>query len=224
MKKFYFIVLISVFLINSINITSQGQEQVDSNKLKKTLGFKDLKENTSIRVGEVTISFNRVFTGPEWNYDNYHLESMYMKAERGNIYVNAKITITSDSKDPNLPPISVYKLEGSNLNLLGTMGYAFKRWQDYDRYLGNYADHDNDFAYSKSIPFSCGLSIPQTDIDYNVVFVVVKKANCFERKQASLSNPPVYYSGLKCVDKSSLTIEDFDEDYILVKVFYKDKL
>jgi len=41
---------------------------------KKTLGFKAIKENTSLKIGELTINFNSVNTGAQWVFDNYGSE------------------------------------------------------------------------------------------------------------------------------------------------------
>ena len=191
---------------------------------KKTLGFKAIKENTSLKIGELTINFNSVNTGGQWVFDNYGSEWRYRSAERGEIYILSKVSISADTKNPSLPPISVYKMLNGSLTLIGTMGYEFSRWKDYGTYLGNNADFGNDFAHTKTISFSCGLSISKTDIDDEAVFVVVKKANCFYRSEDRFGNPPVSYSEGDCGIKSNLTVDDFDKDYYLVKVFNKNKL
>jgi hypothetical protein len=199
-------------------------EKKEAEERKKALGFKAIKENTSLKIGDVTIKFNSVNTASQWNFDDYGSEYRLRKAERGEIYIVAKVSISAESKDPSLPPISVYQISNGSLKLLGTMGYEFVRWKDYGSYLGNYADYGNDFSHTKTISFSCGLSISKTDIDDEAVFVVVKKANCFYRSEDRFRNPPVSYSEGDCGIKSNLTVDDFDKDYYLVKVFNKNIL
>lgn len=206
------------------DIEKQEKEKKEAEERKKTLGFKALSENMSIIVGDVTAKFTTVTTGNRWNFDNYGTESWGRNAERGDIFVLAKLSITSKSKDPQLPPISVYKIDNGQLSLLGTMGYKFARWRDYGAYLGNYSDYGNDFAHSETIPFSCGVTISKNDFDNKAIFVVVKKKNCFNRNYDRFSNPPVSYQSSSCGIKSTLTVDDFDNDYVVVKVFNKNKL
>lgn len=191
---------------------------------KKLLGFKVLKEATSTKVGDVTLKFTSISSTLQWNFDDYGSEYRLRKAERGNIYINAKVAISADSKDPNLPPIVVYKAENGQLNLIGTMGYEFVRWKDYGSYLGNYADYGNDFSHTKTISFSCGVEITKSDLDNNAIFVVVKKANCFYRSTDRFNNPPVSYKDRSCGVNAILGVDDFDKEYVLVKVFNRNKL
>lgn len=199
-------------------------EKKEAEERKKALGFKAIKENTSIKIGDITINFNSVNTASQWNFDNYGTEYRLRKAERGDVYIVAKVSISADSKDPSLPPISVYQISNGSLKLVGTMGYEFVRWKDYGSYLGNYADYGNDFSHTKTISFNCGLSVSQSIMDKDPVFVVVKKANCFNRTNSTYGNPPVSYTGGNCNIKSTLTVDDFDNDNYLVKVFNKNKL
>ncbi|MEI7597347.1 MAG: hypothetical protein WCK02_16480 [Bacteroidota bacterium] len=207
-----------------IEIEKIDKEKILAEERKKTLGFKAIPESSLVKIGGVNIKFNSVNTGSQWVFDNYGSEWKYRSAERGEIYVLSKVSISADSKNPSLPPISIYKMLNGSLTLIGTMGYEFSRWKDYGTYLGNNADFGNDFAHTKTISFSCGLSISKTDIDDEAVFVVVKKTNCFYRSEDRFGSPPVSYSEGECGIKSNLTIDDFDKDYVLVKVFNKNKL
>ncbi len=196
----------------------------EAEERKKALGFKAIKENTSLKIGDITIKFNSVNTASQWNFDDYGTEYRLRKAERGEIYIVAKVSISAESKDPSLPPISVYQISNGSLNLLGTMRYKFVRWKDYGSYLGNYADYGNDFSHTKTISFNCGLSVSQSIMNKDPVFVVVKKINCFNRTNNTYENPPVSYMEGTCNIKSILTVNDFDNDYCLIKVFNKIKL
>ena len=199
-------------------------EKKEAEERKKALGFKSIKENTSLEIGDLTIKFNSVNTTSQWNFDNYGTEYRLRKAERGETYIVANVSISAESKEPSLPPISVYQISNGSLKLLGTMGFEFVRWKDYGSYLGNYADYGNDFAHTKTISFNCGLSVSQSIMNKDPVFVVVKKANCFNRTNNTYRNPPVSYTAGTCNIKSTLTVDDFDNDYYLIKVFNKNKL
>ncbi|MDM1522890.1 hypothetical protein HX088_06295 [Empedobacter sp. 225-1] len=206
------------------NIEKEEKEKKEAEERKRTLGFKILKENSSVTVGDITVKFTSVSTGQRFNFDHYSDESWGRNAERGEIYILSKISISSEIKDPELPPVAIYKVSNGNLTLEGTMDYRFQRWRDYGAYLGNYADYGNDFSHTKTIPFSLGETVSKEDFDNNAFFVVVKKQNCFYRKSERFNNPPVSYTSSGCNLKSTLTVDDFDKDYALVKIFNKNKL
>lgn len=206
------------------DIEKQEKEKKEAEERKRTLGFKVLTENSSVNVNDVTVKFNSVTTGQQWVFDNYGREWRYRSAERGEKYILAKISISSDDKNPNLPPIGIYKMSNGILSLIGTMGYEFSRWDDYGSYLGNDHDFKNDFAHTKTIPFSLGLSVSNESLDNNAIFVVIKKENCFYRNSDRFGRPPVSYKSSGCNLKSTLSVDDFDKDYVLVKIFNKNKL
>ena len=206
------------------DIEKQEQEKKEEEEQKRTLGFKILKENTSVNAGSVTVRFNSINTGQQWVFDNYGDEWRYRSAERGEKYVLSKVSISSDNKDPELPPIGVYRMTNGALSLIGTMSYEFSRWDDYSSYLGNDHDFKNDFAHTKTISFSLGLSVSNESINNEAVFVVVKKENCFYRSTDRFGNPPVSYKSSGCNLKSTLTVDDFDKDYVVVKIFNKNKI
>lgn len=206
------------------DIEKQEQEKKAEEEQKRTLGFKILKESTSVNAGAVTVKFNSINTGQQWVFDNYGDEWRYRSAERGEKYVLAKVSISSDNKDPELPPIGVYRMTNGTLSLIGTMGYEFSRWDDYSSYLGNDHDFKNDFAHTKTISFSLGLSVSNESMNNDAVFIVVKKENCFYRSTDKFGNPPVSYNSSGCNLKSTLIVDDFYKDYVVVKIFNKNKL
>ncbi len=205
-------------------ISAQLRQRQELELRKKTLGYKALSEHNRIRVGPVEMKFSNVSLSREWSFDEHESDYHLIKAERGSMLVTARLVITADTKDPELPPIAVYKMVNGELKLLGKMGYRFVRWNDYGSYLGNYADYGNDFAHSKSIPFSCGLEISEDDISDNAVFVVVAKQNCILRSNDRFGTPPVSYVEGGCNVKQTLSIDDLDGDYSLTKIFNRNKL
>lgn len=206
------------------DIEKEERKAKEAEERKRTLGFKVLKESSSVDVGEVTVKFNSVSTGKSFVFDRYDDSWRYRDAERGEIYVLANVAISSNIKEPKLPPISIYKIEDGKLNLIGALEYRFYRWEDYGSYLGNDADYGNDFAHTSTIRFSCGLPIPKEYINDNVIFIVIKKENCFHRTADRFSNPPISYTASGCNSKSVLSVDDFDNDYALVKIFNRNKL
>jgi hypothetical protein len=206
------------------DIEKNEQKIKEKEERKRTLGFKILKECSIVNAIDINMKFNSIRTGQKWVFDNYGDEWRYRSAERGEKYILAKVSISSDNKNPELPPIGVYKITSGTLSLIGTMGYEFSRWDDYASYLGNDHDFKNDFAYSKTISFSLGLSVSNESINNDAIFVIVKKENCFSRSSDRFGNPPVSYNSSGCNLKSTLTVNDFDKDYVVVKIFNKNKI
>jgi len=200
------------------------RKQKEEEERKKTLGYKVLNDNNKIKVGQVQLSFSTVSISGTWTFDSYDDEYRYRDAERGTKYIVTKISISADIKEPALPPILVYKMKNGELYYIGTMGYEFVRWEDYGSYLGNTADYGNDFAHTKTIRFTTGLQVSTEDLNDNAIFVVVKKINCFNRSYRRADNPPTSYIESNCGAKSKLTLSDFDKEYVVVKVFNRNKL
>ncbi len=190
---------------------------------KKALGFKVLKETSTVKNDDLKISFSSTKTGKRWTFDSYGDRYHYRDAERGDKFILTRASISSKNKNPYLPPVQAYQIKDGNLNYLGTLSYQFTRWKDYGSYLGNYADYGNDFAHSETIKFSLGLSIKEIDIDDEPVFIVVEKKGCFLRS-SRLGRPEVYYKPLSCPNKNPLNVDDFDDNYVLVKIFNKSNL
>src|SRR5690554_4627485 len=184
------------------------QQRIDAER-KKALGYKILEPASNVRYGSLSLHFERVSIGKRWSFDDYGHEYFLRDAQRGNKHVLARVSITSEVNDPTLPPILVYNMDNGELNLLGTLGYKFRRWKDYGSYLGNYADYGNDFAHSKTIHFNCGLELSEDSLKSGTVFVVLKKQGCFNRVISNFGNPKVAYSEDSCNPKKILTVEDF---------------
>ena len=184
---------------------------------KKALGYKILKSSTTIKYGDLSLRFDRIWKGKRWSFDDYGSKYFLRDAERGNSHIMARVSITSENNNPSLPPILVYKMNDGELKYLGTQGYKFRRWKDYGSYLGNYADYGNDFSHSKTIPFNCGIELSNDDLINGTIYVVLKKQDCFNRTKADYGNPEIAYRESACNPKRILKVEDFDDDYVLIK-------
>jgi hypothetical protein len=186
----------------------------ETEERKKALGFKILNENTTLNIDNITLKFKSVSTGSKWIFENdkYDYYS-YKSAERGNSFVLANVIISSKVKKSNIPLISVYKLSNGCLNLVGNMRRKFVT--DVE---GSY--NNIDFKYVSSVAFSQALEISNKTLDETAVFVVVKRVNCSKYKFG-------YYldtNSEDCKIKSILTIDDFDKNYVLIKILNKKKL
>ncbi len=101
---------------------------------------------------------------------------------------------------------------------IGSFNYKFKKWKDYGSYLGNYADYKNDFAHSKTISFTYGLEIKEDDYIKGNTYVILNKKQCFKRTEDNFGRPAVKYESNDCSSKYKLTIEDFESEYIFIKI------
>ena len=176
-------------LINaSKGISDSIKKAEEKNKLNR---LKLIKETSTVKVNDVSLKFLNVSTSNNWIHDNYGSEYFYNSSERGNIFIVARISISADTKNPNLPPISILTLKKNEIICIGNLTYKFTKWADYGTYLGNYADYGNDFAHTKTISFTCGLEISNTDLNFPV-YVAVKKENTYARREERFHTPPVF--------------------------------
>jgi len=194
-------------------IESLEKARTENEKRKKTLGFKMLKENTTLVIGNITLKFNSVKTSKQWTFDNDKYDYYkYRDAERGNIFILANVSFTSKLKKSKIPLVSVYKIVNGQLKLHGTMKREFLN--DYDN------STDADFKYVSTVIFAQAIEISKSTLAETAVFVVVKKSNCSKYEYGYyLDSDPA-----GCNIKSTLTVDDFDKDYALVKIFNKAKL
>lgn len=197
-------------------LESVALEQKAEEERKKALGFKILKPTSNVKFDGLTIKFDKVWLGKRWSFDDHGSRYSLRDATRGDKHVLARISVSSESKNPDLPPILAYKYFDGKLLLLGTLGYEFRRWKDYGSYLGNYADYGNDFAHSKTIPFNLGYETSEDNLKSGKVYVVMRKVNCFTREKKDFGRPEIEYRMGICAPKSTLKISDFDDDYVLI--------
>lgn len=192
------------------------QKRIETER-KKALGYKILKPVSTVKLGSISLRFEKIWTGKRWSFDDYGREYRLRDAQRGSKHILTRVSISSESKNPSLPPVLAYQMNNGELELIGTLGYEFRRWEDYGSYLGNNADYGNDFAHSKTIPFNLGLEVSDDKFDGKTVYIVLKKTGCFERRKKNYGNPEIQYSEGLCKTKKILKVEDFDNDYVLLK-------
>ena len=185
----------------------------------KALGFKALKPQSSSTIDYNKVSFSNITTSSTFVFDSYGDSWRYRTADRGNVYITAVMSVTSSSKNPDLPTLAIYSINGDQMNLEGTMEVRFARWQDYGHYLGNYPDYSNDFAKTSTIRFKLGKEV-SSDVIKKPYAIVLKKYNGLSRKNDKYADPPVSYSGY--IDYPyALSINDFTIDnsqYIITKI------
>jgi len=198
-------------------------EKIKSEKARiKALGYKAIKAHIKFKINDVKMNFQKISIKRRWTFDSYGREWYYRDAEKGNSFIVATVKISSDKKNPKLPIISAYEMKDGVLHYIRMFTYKFRRWSSYGTYLGNEADFKNDFAYTKSIPFTLAVEVEKSVLK-NPIFIVASKIESTAREYNRFSNPPVSYTILG-LPKNILSIEDFENDNILIKIFNKKKL
>ncbi len=213
--------------VNSVDTTVTPANENKANLLAdpKIIDEKDIadllstKEKNPVKVNDVTLKFSSIAPGKKWVHDNYGDSYLYNDAERGSIYMIARVAISADSKDPQLPPISVICLDNNKLSVLGDLSYSFVKWESYGDFLGNYADYGNDFAHTKTIGFNCAHEMADSFLK-KTIFIAVKNDNVYGRHEDRFGEPPITYRGRNNDD--TLTYTDFKKNYTIVKVFNKN--
>ena len=183
----------------------------------KAMGFKSLKPISSATIGYNKVSFSGISIGQRFVHDSYDDSYFYSTADRGNVYVTAAMAVTSTSKDPEIPSLAVYSIDGDKMHLEGTMRIELAHWKDYGTYLGNY--HGNDFSKTSTVRFKLGVEV-SADVVKEAYAIVLKKENFATRHYARYDNPPISYSGSSPY-LYNLELSDFtgnDSKYVVIKI------
>lgn len=204
-------------------ITNIEEEQRAEEVRIKALGFKALKEENSVEIGYNKISIGAFATANTYVFDSYGDRYFYRTADRDSKYVSAKVSITSSDKNPKLPMFYSYLINGDKLELIKIFSLNFAKWDDYGSYLGNYHDNGNDFAKTSTVGFKIGVEINSELLQKPIVILLLKE-NCAERVTERFANPPVSYTPMNCDSPSTLSMEDVNKNYAVVKILNKNKI
>ncbi|MBP5477871.1 MAG: hypothetical protein J6Y15_00725 [Bacteroidaceae bacterium] len=183
----------------------------------KALGFKALKAKTVFTIDYNTITLSSINIGTTFTCDAYGSGYHYIKADRGEKYVMAAMSIKSTVNYPKIPEFKIYTISGDEMEYETSFLTNFARWESYGTYLGNYHDNSNDFSKVSTVRFKIYADISD-EIARRPFAIVCEKENTLSRKEDRYSNPPVSYGG-GSLGKVRLKIKDFEKDYILVKLF-----
>lgn len=181
----------------------------------KALGFKAIAEQTNVKIDYNTVTLSGISVGNRFTFDSYGNEWYYREADRGSKYVSMQMSVTSTDHDPNLPELALYSISGDKMNYEGAFDTRFARWKDYGAYLGNYHDYSNDFAKVSTVRFKLGLQVDNETLSKPYA-IVLKKKNVLSSHYERFDNPPVSYEG-SANYPSTLSVEDFKNDYVIVK-------
>lgn len=157
----------------------------------KALGFKAIKEKSTVEIGYNTISFSNMNVSGKFIFDDYGYRYFFREADRGHKYITASMRIKSTSTDPLLPQCAVYSISGDKMELERKFDTEFARWKDYGTYLGNYHDFKNDFAKTSTVSFKIGAEVTE-EVTKSAFAIVIMNKNGLSRETRDYPNPPVY--------------------------------
>ena len=200
-------------------INSKVEAKKKDEEMRKALGFKGVPQKMSFDIDYNKITLSKMSISKTFVFDAYGDQWFYRDADRGTKFVTSAMSVTSTAKDPRLPQLAVYKVDGDKLTYVSVLETQFARWEDYGSYLGNYHDSGNDFQKVSTVRFKVGVQV-EDEILAGPFAVVVKKENALVRTTDRFANPPVSYVGLVLYPQQlSLSDFDSDKDYIMVKLF-----
>src|SRR5699024_9979679 len=115
--------------IDSIVTIRENLVKEKEERLKEI--FSNIKEETKIQESGLIFEFSNIKIGDSWIANRYDDSYRYHTAERGMKYLSSTLRITSDSKEPTLSAILLYKVQQGKLILVKNLRYQFFRWRDY---------------------------------------------------------------------------------------------
>ena len=186
----------------------------------KALGFKALPIIQKIKIDNNDVTFSNCKVGLKFIHDVYPTYSgsswFEHTADKGSKYISFNMDVTSSDKNPKIPTVAFYSINGEQLILQKPFWVLFARWDDYGSYLGNEPDLKNDFSKVNTVKFRVGIDVEDGYLNKPYI-VVLKKANTQVRKYERFRNPPVYYEGDDGYPEI-LKIEDFEKgNYVAIK-------
>lgn len=197
-------------------LRSEEAKQLQEAARLAALGFKGLPITAKLTNADSTLQLRSAATSSRWIFDAYGNEWRYIEAEKGTTFITAKVTVSSEDKDPRLMGMAAYVAVGAQLKRVGSFEYRFARWDDYASYLGNDADYRNDFAHSSNIPFSLAATVNKDELKGDI-YLVATKEGCFTRSEDRFKNPPVWYYSSSCASlPRTLSLSDFNRDDLAV--------
>ena len=210
---------------NLNSVISEKREAIKAEKERlRALGFKALKTESTIQIDENKVVISNCQIGSKYTHDVYPTYSgsewREHTADKGNKFISFNMNITSESKDPNIPTLAFYSVEGDKLYHRKDFWVNFARWSDYGCYLGNETDLINDFRKASTVQFRLGAQLENEYFEKPYI-VVLKKNNALVRTYDRFENPPVSYEG-DANYPYSLSLEDFNEDkFVAIKINIK---
>lgn len=188
-------------------------------------GFYAIKPAIAPVVGSTKLKVESLKFGERWAFD-YHNQGdyHYRTPEKGSTYLLLNVTVESAEKNPFLPDLAVFVIDGKEMRRVSGFNYKFRRWQSYGSFIGLYHDFKNDFAHVSTVPFNAAASLSKENSKKPFAVVATGK-NCHVRESV-IGQPNLSITSTPgCASKEVLTVDDFKDKsgFQIISFFNKPK-
>lgn len=201
--------LLLICLICSTQIVSEDRHRNNS--------IDDLKKQKSFTTNNCSYKVSSFFRGRQWYVDRNPGGVKIKEADKGNLYYQATLKVTTDLKETNLSSFGLYERDGEILKFIKYFEIRYQYWSSYGSYLGNYTDPRNDFSKKDRIKFNIGAEYLEKP--KGKLYLIAHKKELVEEVKVRFNSPPKIFTNRNAQMKKELTVEDFNSEYVYVNKF-----
>jgi len=112
---------------NVAQLESKLEARKEQARQLEARGFYALKPSSSVAVNGFVIKVDSLGLGNRWLFNTHDYQYNYRDVQRGEKFVLLKTTLqnTNKSRDPNLPDIAIYAIEGKAMRLVASVDYEW---------------------------------------------------------------------------------------------------
>jgi hypothetical protein len=194
----------SIGLLNTI-AKKEENKRIEEERIK-ALGYKVFKDNTSSTIDNVSLvlsgfTFGRTFT---FDYCTDVSEYSYRTADKDNTYLLISLSLSTKDKTGAVPNFYLYRIENGNLKKIDTYFMEeYATWTSYGAKIGNYDDDSHDFSKVNTVRYKLAAEIAVKESSQPILMLAKK-------------------DGKK--GRDVLTIDDVENDYLVIKIINRNKL
>ncbi len=180
-------------------------EQKAKEERIKALGFKVFNDNTIVNINNTSCRYSGFNYGRTYTFDYCDDvgEYSYRTADKDNTYILVSLNMSTKEKYASTPSMKVYKIENGKLKEIGYFSEEYATWTSYGAKIGNYSDDSHDFSKVNSINYKMAAEISVEDSKKPLIILISKS-------QDSLGD--------------NLTVEDVNNNYVVIKILNRNKL
>lgn len=186
-------------------IDKKMAEQKAKEERMKALGFKVFNDNTVVNTNDTKCRYSGFNYGRTYTFDYCGDvgEYSYRTADKDNTYILVSLNMSTKEKYASTPSMKVYKIENGKLKEIGYFSTEYATWTSYGAKIGNYSDDSHDFSKVNSINYKMAAEISIEDSKKPLVILISKS-------QDSLGD--------------NLTVEDVNNNYIVIRILNRNRL
>ncbi len=203
-------------LPNQISIIEKKKEAIkEEENRRKALGFKIFKDQSQITIdkdGDIRkcvfsdFHFGEIFT---FDYVKDIRESYCYYADKGNTYILADLSLSTESKYGYPPEIFACAIWDGKLKKIGYFISEYETWETYGAYIGNYSEKSHDFSKVNTVKYKLGAQISKEEANLPIVILIAK--NNDTQKIHKIHN-------------EGLTIDEVNKFCDIIKIINRNKI